>query len=421
MSKVLSALLGITDPLFHIGLQHLERAAHNPGVDVRLTADIIKNTHQKMRELGLDPQDTTGEELYHALLQLARKHDVFLAERMGVEQGADVSEVLADIKHTVDHLRIPKSVWALKSSAAKRLLKSNPPRKVMKQLGYRSIDSMLKRESVNELFAGIQLLETNNWQNSLHKKYQKLTPLDFESRPADFVLIDGTKWGDQAVEYVHDKRSNIVELREVGAIAIMPLPLQNTLGVSLTVLPLLLHHLHELRSFSTYIKHQQMSADFGGLFSRTLRDGADTPVLMAGHKVLWQAIHRHFGQNGTLHEVFGPNVQAEDMYWYRAEEVLYHLEPALHFWYHSDYVAVQADGHIISFNLMDVAVSLMNSLPYGHQSLHYMRNSLQAELNGRYLQEKTLENQVVKQLEGNATPAGDPFASVALDMEEMFA
>lgn len=38
------------------------------GVDVRLIADILSKAHTVMRRLGLDPSDTTAEEVYHALV-----------------------------------------------------------------------------------------------------------------------------------------------------------------------------------------------------------------------------------------------------------------------------------------------------------------------------------------------------------------
>jgi hypothetical protein len=46
-------------------------------------------------------------------------------------------------------------VYSLKRNVAKELLRSHPPRRLMKQLSFRSVDSMLKRENVCELYAGL--------------------------------------------------------------------------------------------------------------------------------------------------------------------------------------------------------------------------------------------------------------------------
>jgi ribokinase len=63
----LKDLLENDHPLFTVNLQLLERAAGNAGIDTRLVADITQATHDVMRQLSLDPADTTGVELYNAL------------------------------------------------------------------------------------------------------------------------------------------------------------------------------------------------------------------------------------------------------------------------------------------------------------------------------------------------------------------
>ena len=45
----------------------MEKAVGDEGVDTRLIADITSKAHEVMRSLGVDPADTSGEELYHAL------------------------------------------------------------------------------------------------------------------------------------------------------------------------------------------------------------------------------------------------------------------------------------------------------------------------------------------------------------------
>ena len=60
MSKMLSELLGATEPMFSIALKQLEQSSGNPSVDVRITAEIIGKIQIKTQELGLDPKDTTG-------------------------------------------------------------------------------------------------------------------------------------------------------------------------------------------------------------------------------------------------------------------------------------------------------------------------------------------------------------------------
>jgi len=63
----LKDLLANNHPLFTANLQLLERATGGAGIDTRLIADITHKAHAAMRTLGLDPADTTTNELYQAL------------------------------------------------------------------------------------------------------------------------------------------------------------------------------------------------------------------------------------------------------------------------------------------------------------------------------------------------------------------
>jgi ribokinase len=72
MSKHLADLLGNDHPLFRFNLKELERASGNAGIDSRLYADTIAAAHEIMRQLRLDPANTTAMELYKALNELAK-------------------------------------------------------------------------------------------------------------------------------------------------------------------------------------------------------------------------------------------------------------------------------------------------------------------------------------------------------------
>lgn len=64
---ILKDLLGNDHPLFAKNITELERATGNAGIDTRLVAEVTQKAHSIMRQMGLDPADTTGVELYNAL------------------------------------------------------------------------------------------------------------------------------------------------------------------------------------------------------------------------------------------------------------------------------------------------------------------------------------------------------------------
>ena len=398
MARVLSELLGADEPLFSVSIQQLERASGQHSVDVRLTADIITQSHQKMRELGLDPRDTNGLELYHALFGLVKLHDSFLAKRLGIKDHGNVREVLTSIASHAKDLPVNRKTWAIKHSVIKRLLKKMPPKKVMKALRYRSIDSMLKRESPSELLGGARFAESLEWQRKFVEQYAKLSPSDFENRQIEVIYFDPKKWNGIADEFVRQTRHTVGHLKEVGAILLAPIPVEHMPGITITTLPFVIHYMNEIRIYAAYFKSQQMHADFGEKLARTVNEDPAHHAFMAGHGVHWRVIQRHYGRNNNFNEVFEPHLSSDDVAWHSAERALYKLEPALYFWHDMDYVGMRTGGRPVSFNLLDMAISCVNNLAYGYHSIHHMQTSLWHEIFMRYLAQPALERQVLNQL-----------------------
>jgi hypothetical protein len=76
MTHFLQTVLAPDEPLLSHGLKELEKSTGNSGVDTRLIADILEQAHIVMRKLGLDTADTTGHELYHALLSAVKNNNI---------------------------------------------------------------------------------------------------------------------------------------------------------------------------------------------------------------------------------------------------------------------------------------------------------------------------------------------------------
>ncbi len=400
MSKLLSQLVGVQDQLFAVMIQQLESASGNPSVDIRMSTEVRAKVLEHVRSLGLDPDDTTGQELFSALTGLVEMHDRFLVERIGGSNPGDVADLLPRIKKLVDTINIPKSVWALKHSVAKKLIKANPPKNVMKQLGYRSVDSMLKRESIDELLVGIRFLESDIWQEKLITKYSKLHPSDFENREIEILLLDGKKWGGKAFTYAKSHKHNITNLKEMGVVAILPLPVSNMPGITIVLIPRIIYYINEVRTYSTYFKHHQVKNEFGETLVNTLLEDPSRHVTIAGQHLHWRVIHHFYGKESVTHpEFFEPHILPEDLFWRKAEQILFRIEPALHFWHEMDFVGEIFEGKPVSFNLMDVATNYINKTSYERRYFYHMKESLWNELFIRYLDYPALRNQVRMQID----------------------
>lgn len=399
MSRVLASVLGLNEASFAAVLRDLEKACGHPGVDVRFLAEMTSTVHQKIRQLGMDPKDTTGRELYHALQALVATHDRFLASNMGAKDPSDVADMLPRITEFVNQLNMPRSCWAIKPVVLKRLLKTTPPKKAMKQLGYRSIDSMLKRESVSEVLTAAHIMETKQWQERFVKKYKTLKPGDFEVKEIEVLLCNAKRWGDAATSFVKKEHRNVTHLKELGVVMVLPLPIDTMRGLTVTLLPLILHFVSEIRFYSALFKLRQVQPNFGELFVAVLLNNETKVAEIAGHPLPWQIVSKHFGRKKGLHPaVFEPHVQPEDLYYRKAESILYWVEPALKFWEHLDYVAAVYDDQVVPLGLLDNAVSYCNELEYGQHSLGHVREGLWDELLIRYMSQETLEQKVIDDL-----------------------
>ena len=67
MARHLQILLGNGNAQFPQVVREFERASGNAGIDTKLIGDILERGHRVLRELRLDPSDTTPHELYQVL------------------------------------------------------------------------------------------------------------------------------------------------------------------------------------------------------------------------------------------------------------------------------------------------------------------------------------------------------------------
>jgi len=213
MSRALASLLDIPERTLAKALAKLEDKNGYPSHDVRHLAAAVQKTRQKIAELGLDPDDTNGKELYHALLVKFKKD----AQAFEISQGFYSDNFGQTANKAIDIIEQAVSLperWVLKNSVAKSMLKQHQPKKVMKQLGYRSIDSMLKRESIGRLFVLANLEESLTWQKELGRIISHQDTSHFELRVLSFEAITDVAWNGSPLQYNDD----------VGALALLETP-----------------------------------------------------------------------------------------------------------------------------------------------------------------------------------------------------
>jgi hypothetical protein len=391
MTRVLSELLGAHGPTFWSGLSKLEQASGHQNTDIRLSADITQATKRKLRELGLDQHDTTARELYAALAARVASDDNRLFSRLREKYGAD--DDIANVVQELSTVPIPKSAFVLKSAVAKRLIKKDPPKKAMKQLGYRSLDSMLKHEPIAHVYAACQLSESPVWQRHLIESYKKLKASDFEIRDMTVSYASSERWQKLASTVVAQKRHNVLSFKELGTVVLLPLPAQRPPAAVMTSMLLALHAMNEIRAASTFLKLAQVRPNFGATVQSVLRDEHVLETGIFDRPISWQTIQRYYGRFTSRFraEIFEPHVQSEDLTWHSVEKVLGYIE----FWRHTTHLSLLHNHEPVSLNIIDVALNYCNQLPFEQRVLKYCRQSLWHELVIRYLKHDSVEQSVV--------------------------
>lgn len=401
MSK-LARLLEAKEPLFSLALRDLEKITGQKSIDVLLLTEIMHKLHNRMRRLDLDIADTAPKELHRALENRLVRDIDRLTRMVGGKDDGDVAHLVPLIIKAAEKVDINRKCWALKRSVAKDLLREKPPQKMMEHLGYRSIDSMLKREPFDEMYSALRFSEGSDWLDDYNKLFSKVKPSDFEERDISIIEMDQKKWQDLTKEFVKKKRHNVTHTKELGTIVIVPMHQKKKRGLVLVTLPLIFHYINEIRLYSSYFKFRSTHKDFGALVVDTITAEPSKAAIIAGQHVHWRVIQKYFGKlNAEDHpEQFEPHVHPEDLHWRKAEEVLFEMDMDMEFWRDLDYVAMDVkNDRPVALNLLDVAFAYSNEESFDNRYIYHFREALWNEIFMRYMGERVLEEQILRQLD----------------------
>jgi hypothetical protein len=228
MSKRIAALLSSSEKALSDIIGRLEAKNGYPSHDNRHLAETIQKTRAKIADLGLDPDDTTAQELYQALLARfendSRDFDkAFCFDGQSFDEKAETA--IRIIKNIAD---LPQR-WVLKNTAAKTILKQHPPKKLMRQTGYRSVESMVKRESLARIFISAHLVESAAWQKDLSRIISQKDSTAFEMRHISLIHLGDPIATDQTPALQYNDEVGTLGLVQNGLTEQMPL-------LSLTIL-----------------------------------------------------------------------------------------------------------------------------------------------------------------------------------------
>jgi hypothetical protein len=396
MNRLISDILDAPEPGFSHALQSWEAKNGRKGHDVRLISDISTGRKKAIGELGLDENDTTPSELFYTLRHKAATANDSFVKTIGAKPEDSPEELLNKLVKYIESLEISRDVWTIKHPVIKQLLKKQPPKKLMKTLGLRSVDSMLKRINSYELLSIAYRVESSEWTQKMHGQLKKLTPSDFQSGKSCIFVVDTAK-ADKLRKAGFQSSNLILPNYETGTVLMLPSSKRFNLD-ALTLALTLLQVLHDLRIYSAYFRHISVKGGFGLRLHKVLHDGL--PGSINSGQIGWRAIQRHMSRNpDSFHKIEQPHLQYEDIAVAHPGIALAKKVPDLVFWGGKQHLFLLDGKKPVSMHLMDVVLNASNQLDYDRSSHHYLRAHLWDELGSRYLEDEPILAMVVEDIE----------------------
>ncbi len=395
VSKLLVDLLGVQKRNFRQYIDKLEHACMRPGIDIRLSAEIITKTREKARDLGLNQHDTTSKELFYALRNKITDDDKKLRKALKLEKATPEKNAKI-IANATQRLSKKELTLCMTGVGTKHVLKAVPPRKTMRMLGYRSLDSVVKRIDARLLYSVACLVEDRSWRSQTHAKIRRLDTKDIAWQSVTSLVIP-TKWYKKLGEVLSGKGLFIVNA-ETGVVCPLPIIEGKKPGSIVLSLGILLQAAQRLSVESLPYRHHAFARGYGIILSE-LAHGVESPLVsIHGLVPTWRAVHELVGKGYISAGSTETEFVIGEMGWQSTEMKLASLVPEMDFWVDSHYLAVRGEVKPTSLHLIDVASATVQDVNYGHQSVEHFEGSLWNELQIRYLQEDVLAHSLVHQL-----------------------
>lgn len=335
----------------------LDKAGVLGSVEQQITTAL----KSRVEQLGLG-EDATAGEVRAALFKKVNHLEEILYQHVGVNQENFDFQKIVDAAHSMTS---DTKGFFLKREFAEAILKERPPGELLKHLGYDSVEVLLKKEDIGEIFSALRFIETDAWMHeTFDVAYTKFTAKDFEYRSIE-VKVLGEQWRDVAEKFVAKKHHNVSHLKEFGIIFLNPIA-ETEPGKFLRDFALLLHYLHEISYYSRLFERYADSPEFNERFISLLR--GDVPKVKGVESGEWLIIQRYLWKNDPQDlRLFLPRVNPEALHWRKAQKDIVALKHEegddLAFWDILDFVAgfFTSDGsqELISFDMEDSAMSFV--------------------------------------------------------------
>ena len=353
------------------------------GVIEKIAQENIELIEKALQEASVT--EKSAESVHKGLFSQIKKHEQELYDYIGISPENFDFEKIADLARTI---ATESKGFFLKKEFAENILRKRPPEATMNYLGYGSVEELLEKEEVEEVFSALRFTESNEWMHETFRQaYTNFSADDFEERPIKLKVL-GNQWVEIAEKYVAKKHHNVSHLKEFGIIFLNPVA-QTETGKLLRDFALLLHYFHEIAFYSKLFRRYKDLPNFNENFISLLR--GDVPEIIKTKKqknretekqVSWLIIQRYLWKDNPKDpRLFIPRVNPEAMHWEKAEQdlaVFGKKNPGigLEFWNKLSSVAAlfpnkNGEEEFVSFDLEDNAMGVASASDKKHERFFY--------------------------------------------------
>ena len=394
MSKYLGQLMQADQRSLDSIIQRLELMCLRPGVDTKLTAEVITVSREKVRQLGLDPQESTKQELYYGLLARAQTDDDVLRRKLDISQSSDAHDIANKIAQTCQKLVTKDIVVCMQPATVKLILKSVPPKRTLRLLHFRSIDSVLKRENPLALYALAMKIEDKSWHTQIQARLKRLQPRDAREASVQIISLPA-EWLDKLNEYSFD--NFIMPVPEIGSILLFPTVPFSTKGAVLLAITLVLQASQRLAVESMPYRTRALTIGYERMLPDIAAGVLEELEPIHGLQPNWNAVYqllaeREYKQIGDFEFILS------DLEWQSTETKLASIASELDFWVNTHYLGFPNDQLPISMHVVDAAANLVLKKQFNNQIVSHLKSSLWNELQLRYLHQENIEKSLISQL-----------------------
>ncbi|MEX2014313.1 MAG: hypothetical protein WD885_00050 [Candidatus Saccharimonadales bacterium] len=249
----------------------------------------------------------------------------------------------------------------------------------MKILGFRSVDSLLKREPAIQTLVLAKMIEGVGWQENYINQAGAMTNSDFDEQKINFNIISPSRLVSLKKSKI-DLRRVVFSSEESADIIIAP-PGWRFEGDVMFYFDTIINHINGIISRSAFYRFKGLQPDFFETL-KDIRENGFKKASFINWPIRWSAVMHSIQHHGNrrLAQRLDLNVPAHELFGLSAEREMQRFGV-----WEKGFAYGDKTGSIMSTHLSDAIINAINKNDFENSYNEFGKNRLSDELFSRYL------------------------------------